>query len=221
MPKLLLLWNVSPEQAQDFEEVVDRVVATLRTFQAITEVSTYMVLPSAGTFPSSGREPKFEYLMEIEVQSANALVQLRREPDYRRVIEELMEKVTDFTPLGFQRSLVAKDVMTTNVKTISAEAPFQELVQLLSRHRISGVPVVDEKKRVVGIATEADILSRQGEKVADIMSKEIIGVTEDATLDEIAHILIEKKIRRVLVMKKGRLAGIVSREDVVRALATR
>jgi len=83
------------------------------------------------------------------------------------------------------------------------------------------VPVVDKEKCIVGIATEADILARKrGQNlVKSIMSAKVTSICEDTPMEEIAAILSRKKIKRVPVIRNGKLVGIVSRADVVRAVA--
>lgn len=118
--------------------------------------------------------------------------------------------------------MIARDIMTRKVHTISPEASVQELAQLLSRHDISGVPVVSKDGNIIGIVSEADILGkvvREGLRVADIMSAEIISVDEQTRVGEIAALLTERKIKRVPVMRNGKLVGIVCRADIVHAVA--
>jgi len=112
--------------------------------------------------------------------------------------------------------------MTRKVCTISPEASVQEAAQLLYQERISGLPVVNADGGIIGIVTEADIISkasREGLRVADIMSHEIIAVTEDTPINEIALLLTERKIKRVPVISEDKLVGIVSRADIVHAVA--
>lgn len=118
--------------------------------------------------------------------------------------------------------MIARDIMTRTVYTIRPEASAQEAAQLLDQKRISGAPVVDEDGRLIGMVTEADIISkvnREGLRVADIMSHELIVVSEETPLEEIAALLSERKIKRVPVVENGRLVGIVSRADIVHAVA--
>jgi len=118
--------------------------------------------------------------------------------------------------------MIASDIMTRKVCTISPEASVQEIAQLLYRERISGAPVVDTDGKIIGIVTEADIISkasRDGLRVADIMSHEIIAVTEDTPINEIAQLLSERKIKRVPVVSEDKPVGIVSRADIVHAVA--
>lgn len=118
--------------------------------------------------------------------------------------------------------MIARDIMTRKVITIRPQASAQEAAQLLDQNRISGLPVVDEHEKIIGIVTEADIISkvdRGGLQVGDIMSREIIAVDEESPVDEIAALLTERRIKRVPVVNKGKLVGIVSRADIVHAVA--
>jgi CBS domain-containing protein len=117
--------------------------------------------------------------------------------------------------------MIAREIMTRNVYTISPEASVQEVAQLLSRKSISGVPVIDKDGKIIGIVSEADIIgkvNRVGMCVADIMSPEIIFVTEETRVGEIAMLLVERNIKRVPVMRDGTLVGIVCRADIVHAV---
>jgi len=117
-------------------------------------------------------------------------------------------------------ALTAKDIMTKRVVTVSPSTTVKELTELLAAKKISGVPVVDEQKRVVGIVTEADVLAHPGAKtVEEIMTKKVISVAPDTPVEEIAKLLAKKKIKRVPVIDKGKLVGIVSRADIVKAFA--
>src|SRR5438046_9552612 len=118
--------------------------------------------------------------------------------------------------------MIASDIMTRHVYTIALEASVRDAANLLSEKRISGVPVVDGKGKMIGMLTEADIISkvdREGLKVHEIMSSNITAVTEETPVDEIALLMSERKIKRVPVLRGDRLVGIISRADIVRAVA--
>lgn len=118
--------------------------------------------------------------------------------------------------------MIASDIMTHKVYTIHPEASVQETAQLLYDKRISGLPVLDAGGSIMGIITEADIISkvdRGGLCVADIMSREVITVNEEMPVNEIAALLTERRIKRVPVVCDGKLVGIVSRGDIVHAVA--
>ena len=118
--------------------------------------------------------------------------------------------------------MIASDIMTRHVYTIALEASVRDAANLLSEKRISGVPVVDGKGKMIGMLTEADIISkvdREGLKVHEIMSRNITAVTEETPVDEIALLMSERKIKRVPVVRDDKLVGIISRADIVRAVA--
>ncbi len=143
----------------------------------------------------------------------------------------------------------AKDLMTTDVITVSADATVSHVAQLLLRHRISAVPVVDAKGKLIGIVSEGDLMRRaetgtephrswwlnllarpeeiasdyvrsHAKRVGDLMTRKVVSVGEDEPVSRIAALLEEKRIKRVPVVKDGRLVGIVSRADLLHGIAT-
>src|ERR1700730_10978338 len=118
--------------------------------------------------------------------------------------------------------MIARDIMTRTVCTTHPDARAQGAAQLLSSKRISGLPVVDGHGNIIGIVTEADIISkvdREGLSVSDIMSREVIMINEEMPVNEIAALLTERKIKRVPVVTAGKLVGIVRRGGFVHARA--
>jgi CBS domain-containing protein len=113
------------------------------------------------------------------------------------------------------------DVMTPNVITITAQHTKQQAARLLSHHRISGLPVVNDEQMVVGIVTEYDVISKEGQTVGEIMTRGVISVTPDTELEEVSHLLVHERIRRLPVLDQGKLVGIVSRADLVKEVALR
>jgi len=143
----------------------------------------------------------------------------------------------------------AKDVMTRNVISIAADASVVEAVQLMLQHGISGLPVVDRNGNVQGIATEGDFLRRaetdtqrkrprwleflvgpaslardyvhsRARRVEDVMTSDVMTVTEDAELRDIVSLMEKRRIKRLPVVRDGRLVGIVSRANLLRAFAS-
>lgn len=140
----------------------------------------------------------------------------------------------------------AKDIMTTEVFTVGPEAEVADVARLMLERRVSAIPVVDGKRRVLGIVSEGDLIRRAqcgadrrrswwlalladptaefikvyGTRAEDLMTRDVITVPEAATLAEIARMLEAHRIKRVPVVRDGRLAGIVSRADVLRGLAS-
>lgn len=143
----------------------------------------------------------------------------------------------------------AMDVMTTEVITVSPDTSVPELARLLAERGISGAPVVENGRLVGIVSegdllhraetgterrTERrrrrwfddassdlarDYVKSHGRTVRDIMTREVVAVDETTELAEIASLLETKRIKRVPVLREGRLAGIVSRANLVRALA--
>ena len=147
--------------------------------------------------------------------------------------------------------LLAQDIMTKDVITVHPQTPVRELATLLLNHKISGVPVVDEAGKVLGVVTESDLifqnkkvhlptavailaaflfldrpeqLEQEMKKIAgsmacDICSAELISVTPETPLDELATLMAEKKIHTLPVLDGGKLAGVIGKSDIIRTIA--
>lgn len=115
----------------------------------------------------------------------------------------------------------ARDIMTPDVLTIAPEATVQDCARLLAEYHVSGVPVLDEARRMVGIVTQADVIGKEGGTVASLMTTRVVSVREDTPVDEVAQILTSNRFKRVPVVRDGRVVGIVSRADIVRTIASR
>ncbi len=116
--------------------------------------------------------------------------------------------------------LTAGDVMSSPVITVPADASTQQVADILTQHRISAAPVVDQAGALLGLVSEHDLLSKTGAVASDLMTTAVISVTVNSAADDIRHLLIDRRIRRVPVLQEGRLVGIVSRHDLVAAMAT-
>jgi predicted transcriptional regulator len=117
--------------------------------------------------------------------------------------------------------MLARDIMTSHVISISPTSAVQEIADLLADYRISGVPVVDETGHLLGLVTEADLIVKRGATAADIMSSRVVTAQETTPVDEIAQILTSNRFKRVPVVREDRVVGIVSRADIVRMMASR
>jgi len=142
----------------------------------------------------------------------------------------------------------ARDVMTTEVATVAPDATIEDIAQVLMARNISGVPVVEDGK-VVGVVSEGDLIRRQeigtephpswwlqllspardrardyvkshGTTAREVMTRDVATVTEDTPLGEIAALFERRHIKRVPVVRDGKLVGIVSRADLLRAFAS-
>ncbi|MHB1376681.1 MAG: CBS domain-containing protein [Candidatus Humimicrobiaceae bacterium] len=147
--------------------------------------------------------------------------------------------------------LLAKDIMTKKVITINQDASIEELSNLLLDNKISGVPVVDNDGKIVGIATEGDIIIRDTDmhfpryfklldsiiyleslakfknsfrkhlaiKVSEIMTSDIVFCTVETSVEEIAGIMVDKKINRIPVLSADKkIEGIITRADIVKSM---
>jgi CBS domain-containing protein len=108
--------------------------------------------------------------------------------------------------------------MTRAVVTVPPTMPVQEVAALLGARGLAGVPVVDEGGRVLGMVSDLDLLGREGTTAGDIMSRQITSVAEDTDVDEVSQLFVSQRLRRVPVLADGRLAGIVSRSDLLRGI---
>ena len=117
--------------------------------------------------------------------------------------------------------MLARDIMTHEVISISPTSTVRDAARLLSEYNISGVPVIDRAGRMAGIVTEADLISKEGETVRDIMTEKVVAVEATTPVDRIAQILTSNRFKRVPVVRDERVVGIVSRADIVRMMASR
>ncbi len=115
----------------------------------------------------------------------------------------------------------ARDVMTTNVVSTSAEESVDEVARLLQFHDVSGMPVCADGK-VVGVVSEADLIGKSGATVGAVMTTPAVTIVEMTSLEQVAEQLTRQRIRRLPVVDtEGRLVGVVSRRDVLRWAASR
>jgi CBS domain-containing protein len=114
-----------------------------------------------------------------------------------------------------------KEVMTTQVISFREDTPVEAIAERLSIGHITGAPVVTEDGFVVGIVSEVDVFSKRGAVARDIMSTHVISISEDTGIDAAARLLAGERIRRLPVVRQGRLVGLLSRSDVLGFFATR
>jgi CBS domain-containing protein len=124
--------------------------------------------------------------------------------------------------------VLVKDHMTTKLVTFRADDTIDQVMESLTKSKISGAPVVDESGALIGIISEIDCLReiikgkytntvRFPAKVQELMTKDVITLSPDMTLFDAAQKFLEYKIRRFPVLKEGRLVGQISLSDVIRA----
>jgi CBS domain-containing protein len=104
--------------------------------------------------------------------------------------------------------MFAKDVMTRDIITVSPATTVKNLALLLIKNQISGAPVAGKDGKIVGVVSEADIVAKRGKVVKSIMSKKVIHVAEDTTVEAIA-LMTTHVVKRLPVMNGDKLVGIV------------
>jgi CBS domain-containing protein len=143
----------------------------------------------------------------------------------------------------------ARDLMVSPVVTVQPSASVKEVAKLLLEQGISAVPVVDDQRKLVGVISEGDLLHRSeigserrrswwllgltdeetlaaeyvkahARRVADVMTRKVITAAPDAPLHELAALMEANAIKRVPIIEDGRLVGIVSRANLVQAIAS-
>jgi CBS domain-containing protein len=116
--------------------------------------------------------------------------------------------------------MIARDLMTRDVITVSPTTSLKNLATILIKNQISGAPVVAKNGKIIGIVSEANIVAKKGRDVKAIMSKKVISLSEETPVDEIARLMTTHKIGRLPVMRRDEVVGVVSRADIVNAMAT-
>jgi CBS domain-containing protein len=106
-------------------------------------------------------------------------------------------------------------MMTRAVITATPETTVEEVADQLHHHHITGMPVVDDHQRVVGVVSEMDVVRKSGRTVAEIMTANPRTVEEQVPLAEVAEVLMRERIRRLPVVRHGKLVGLISRTDLV------
>jgi CBS domain-containing protein len=144
----------------------------------------------------------------------------------------------------------ARDIMTDDVITVTADTSIDAIAKILHAHRISGVPVVDGEHRVIGIVTEGDLIIKLArpetpphieilggiiylkkiteidaelKKITavtarDIMTEKVVTVEEDCSVEDVASLMVNRKVNRLPVVRKGKLVGIVTRADLIETM---
>lgn len=144
--------------------------------------------------------------------------------------------------------MLARDVMTTPVLAVRPDTAVADIAEVLLQCRISAVPVVDEEGRVRGMVSEGDLINRadagtrhrrawwlellkdpeersreylrtQGRRAEDVMSREVVAAAEDTPLPALAAMLEKHQVKRVPVLREGKLVGIVSRANLLHGFA--
>jgi CBS-domain-containing membrane protein len=121
----------------------------------------------------------------------------------------------------------AADIMTTNVITAKKDMVLTDVIALLLRWHISAMPVVDDEDRIVGIVSEIDLVNltfdgnARDTTVEEIMVTDIVSFSPDTHLADLVQSFSKRHLRRVPIIDKGKVVGIVSRRDILREMLRR
>ncbi len=144
------------------------------------------------------------------------------------------------------RQAIAREIMSSPVITVSPDTPFRNIVAIMLQHGISGLPVVEEDGRLLGVVTEADLLHKkeaphpqpalipwhgsslllerildrdrksEGMTAGDLMTETVVTATEETSAHQLAHLMLAGDINRIPVLRDGRVVGIVTRADILK-----
>jgi CBS domain-containing protein len=157
-------------------------------------------------------------------------------PGSAEKVELIQERCAEKGPIVMNHTV--KDVMTTHVVAVRKNASFKEMAARLREHRVSAFPVLDEDNKVIGVVSEADMLTKEvmeyagsrpsgilhhreqakaaGTTAADLMTKPAVTIGPSEFISKAARLMYTRKVKRLPVVDDdGRLIGIVSRADVL------
>lgn len=125
--------------------------------------------------------------------------------------------------LGIRMKMLVRDVMSSPVITVNEDSTVEEVAKLMAKHNIGCVIVTQDKEKPIGIITEHDLVTRvmskdlrpSEVKSKEVMSSPLITIESEKTIMEAARIMSKRDIRRLGVMYKGRLEGIIAGKDIL------
>lgn len=208
------------------------------------EIQCSQDIASCGDLTGNSQAPKLTVIPSpLECSAAIAHCELGIAPAYGRE-----ERFRDPRPSAGEKGMVmqVKSLMTTHVIDIRPTATLAHAARLMLTHGISGLPVVDETGRLVGIISEGDFLRRSelstkhkrsrwleffispgkaaaeyvqehGRTIAEVMSTDVATISDNASLEEAVELMAHRGVKRLPVIENGKLIGIVTRADLMRA----
>jgi CBS domain-containing protein len=249
---------VGDEHIRDVIHVGDRVLLPHQRSEAVGELTVALgIAPRPLRISAGGPEGREQIVVLVlappsaaqqylQVVAALARV-FRNDSVVERLVaagspQEVVE-ITELRDVVLQPRLSVRDVMTQRVYRVYPDTPVFEVLELMSRHDLKSVPVVGEKREVLGIVSERDLLRHllpqllhgasapqaqaAGEPdradphhapVREIMSRSVLCVSDEQTVADVASIMINKDVERVPVVSEGKLVGFLTRGDIIRKL---
>ena len=118
-----------------------------------------------------------------------------------------------------------KNVMTTNVIAVKVDTSLSDVIRMLIEHNITGMPVVDDHMRLVGIISEKNVMKMlnsseyyNSAKVQDFMTTDVVSFDIEDSLVDVCNCLINNHFRRVPILSNGNLVGIISRKNIINSI---
>jgi CBS domain-containing protein len=246
----------SDERIRDVVHIGDRVLLPHLRTDAVDRLVVAIGVAASPLRAQAGAEPGQERVVVLVLApptAANHYLQivaalaraLRSDATVDRLSQvaspaEVLE-IEEIRELVVQPRLTVRDVMTQRVFRVYPDTPASELLELMSRNDLKAVPVVGEKREVLGMVSDRDLLRhlmpnvlragtgertdpQPGERatldvpVREIMSRSVMCISEDQALAEVVSTMINKDVERLPVVNEGKLTGFLTRGDVLRKL---
>lgn len=244
------------DRVRDVVHVGDRILLPHLRTDAVTEpVVAIGIAPVPLRRPGGTGEPTEQVVVLVLAPPSAANLYLQMVAGLARalrtagVVERILgagspEEVialTELRKVAIQPRLAVRDIMTQRVHRVFPDTPVSELLELFSRHDLKAVPVVGEKREVLGMVSDRDLLrfllpqvvqagasepqemkaqerSLQEITVREIMSRSVMCISEDQSLTELVSIMVNKDVERLPVVSEGKLTGFLTRSDILRKL---
>jgi tRNA nucleotidyltransferase (CCA-adding enzyme) len=118
--------------------------------------------------------------------------------------------------------MLAKDIMTTQVITVSMNTAIKDALTMMVEVGLSGLVVIDDDQLVTGVISERDMmvayemLGHIKGTIESFVNKKVVGVLSDTPVEEVSRVLVQSNVRRVPVIENGKCVGVISRSDILR-----
>jgi CBS domain-containing protein len=246
----------SEERVRDVVHVGDRVLLPHLRTDAVEQLTVALGISPTPLRAAPGVPEGTEQIVVLVLAppaAANRYLQvvaaLARALRTDNVVESLLEArspeevlaIPAIQGLVVPPRLAVRDIMTQRVYRVFPDTPVSELLELMSRHDLKAVPVVGDKREVLGVVTDRDLLrfllpeivrlgtgerpdarlqerSIRDTPVREIMSRSVLCVSEDQGIAELVSIMVNKDVERLPVVGEGRLTGFMTRGDILRKL---
>ena len=177
------------------------------------------------------------------LQVVGGFARLLRKPEFLQAVldapdPDALARLEAFSEYRLPEQLAVRDVMSDHPLTVQAEAPLKEVARTLVRTGLGALPVVDDDQRVIGMVSEREVvryllhvqaftgpdarvaspLASGARTVRDVMTRQVLCVSPDQPIAEVASLMSNKDVDRVPVVREGRLVGFLTRGDIVRKL---